>query len=125
MGARPTGVGAGGAVVLWGRSGLAGSLPRREFELGATAPGALREGLLFILAGCRPSRRRRTVSEPSDRLSTAVRMSRLAFGAPGCGGHAGGACPSTALKADTAQRLLLLLLLLLLLRPLPGGYRGV
>ena len=97
-GARPTGVGAGGAVVLWGRSGLTGSLPRREFELGATAPGALREGLLFILAGCRPSRRRRSVSESSGRLSTAVRMSRLAFGAPGCGGHAGGACPSTALK---------------------------
>ena len=34
---------------------------------------------MSILAGCRPSRRRRTISEPSDRLSTAVQMSRVTF----------------------------------------------
>ena len=60
-GVRPSGVGAGGAVVHPGRSGPAGSLSRRKFELGATAPGAVREALFSILAAYSPSRRRRSV----------------------------------------------------------------
>ena len=97
-GVRPTGVGAGGTVVPRGRSGLAGSLPRVEFELGAPGLGALRLCLFSILGSYPPSRRRRTISESSDRLSTAVQMSRAAFGAPGCFARAGGASVSTALK---------------------------
>ena len=85
-------------MVPRGRSGLAGSLPRVEFELGAPGLGALRLCLFSILGSYPPSRRRQTISESSDRLSTAVQMSRAAFGAPGCFARAGGARASTALK---------------------------
>ena len=102
-GVRPSGVGAGGAVVHPGRSGPAGSLSRRKFELGATAPGAVREALFSILAAYSPSRRRRSASESSGRLSTAVRMSRLGprRGAPARVVSAGGAVVSTALRRPT------------------------
>ena len=95
-GVRPTGVGAGGTVVPRGRSGLAGSLPRVEFELGAPGLGALRLCLFSILGSYPPSRRRRAVSGSSDRLSTAVPTSRRPLGAPACVVFAGGALVSTA-----------------------------
>ena len=103
-GARPTGVVAGGAVVHWGRAGPAGTLPRVRFELGAPGLGALRLCLFSILGSYPPSRRRQTISESSDRLSTAVQMSRAAFGAPGCFARAGGASVSTALKGRHSSK---------------------
>ena len=53
-GVRPSGVGVGGAVVLRGRPGLAGSLPRGEFELGAPGPGAVRECLHLVSESLTP-----------------------------------------------------------------------